>query len=188
MSANITEKTFRQMMNEISDQHYPMTGTVIAAMATQAAALAEACMQISLDNQVDKLNWQEATNQIGQMAHIKETLLEWCNQHTSQMSDCMSMSHHTVELRSQQTLCDNSAEISNLSIQAAKILQDFRPLAFEQVGADLEVALNLLTITAKTAIGLLDSNIRRWPDETLLAEYEPVLADLEAQLKQLDLK
>ena len=59
MEAASIEKTVTQFIAEISDQHNPMTGAVIALVAAQAAALGEACMQISLDNQVDKLNWQE---------------------------------------------------------------------------------------------------------------------------------
>jgi hypothetical protein len=184
MSSNISEKTFRQIINDISNQYYPMTGAVIATMATQAAALAEACMQISLDNQVDKLNWQEATAQIGQMAHIKETLLEWCNQHTNQMTKHMIQFNHNLEPKS-RLLPDHLAEISSLSIQAAKILQDFRPLAFEQVNDDIEMALNLLTMTAKNALLLLGSSTYRWSDEAMLAEYEPVRVRLEEQLKQL---
>jgi formiminotetrahydrofolate cyclodeaminase len=185
MSSNITEKTFRQIINDISDQYYPMTGAVIAAMATQAAALSEACMQISLDNQVDKLDWQEVTGQIGQMAHIKETLLVWCDQHTNQMSEHMPKVNHSLEPKSRQLLCDHLAEISSLSIQAAKILQDFRPLAFEKINDDLEMGLNLLTMTAKNALLLLENNLQRWSDKAMLAEYEPVRARLREMLKQL---
>jgi hypothetical protein len=184
MVPRITEKTFRQIIDEISDQHHPMTGTVIAAQAAQAAALAEACMQISLDNQVDKLNWQDVTTRIGQMAHVKDTLLEWCNQHTSQMADYMARSKHNAELSSRQMLCDHSAEIGSLSLQAATLLQAFRPLVFEQVSDDLEMALNLLTSTAKTATLLLESNIRRWPDQAL-KEYEPIRTNLEEGIHQL---
>jgi hypothetical protein len=183
MNPQIAERTLRQFVNEVSDQYYTMTGTVLAAIATQTAALAEACMQISLDKQVDKLDWPDVTTRIEQMAHIKDTLLEWCNQHTTQMTGYMASAGYSSE--PQQLLCDHAAEIGFLSVQAATVLQDFRPLVFEQVNDDLEMTLNLLVMVSKTAMLLLDSHLRRWPDEALLAEYEPIRATLEQQINLL---
>ena len=183
MGPQVTGKTIRQFIDEVSDQFYPMTGVVIAAMAAQAAALAETCMQISLDNQIDKLDWPDVTGRIEHMAHIKTTLLEWCNQHAEQMADFMSRTDYQAEPR--HILCDHSAEIGQLSIKAATMLEAFRPLVFEQVSDDLETTINLLMMTARAAMLLLDSNLRRWPDEALLAEYEPIRAELETQINQL---
>ncbi len=56
MTLNATEETVRQFIEKVSDQQHSMVGAVIAASAAQVAALGEACMQISLDNQVDKLD------------------------------------------------------------------------------------------------------------------------------------
>jgi formiminotetrahydrofolate cyclodeaminase len=182
MGPQITGKTIRQFIDEVSDQFYPMTGVVIAAMAAQAAALAETCMQISLDNQIDKLDWPDVTGRIEQMAHIKATLLEWCNQHAEQMADFMSRTDYQAEPR--HILCDHSAEIGQLSIEAATMLQEFRPLVFAQVSDDMETTITLLVMTARAAMLLLDSNLRRWPDEALLTKYEPIRAELESQINQ----
>ena len=181
----VTEKTVRQFVATVSDQLHAMAGAVIAASAAQAAALGEACMQISLDNQVDKLDWGDVTGRIAQMAHIKNTLLEWCDQDATAIAEFVALRDAGDELKGQQLLCDAPAEISRLSIEAATLLQNFRPLAIEKVQDDLEMAVNLLAGTAQVAMLLLDSNLRIWPTPELLASHEPTRADLEAQIGQL---
>ena len=184
MGPSITEKTFRQIIEEISDHHHPMSGFAIAAAATQAAALAEACMQISLDHQVDKLNWQDVTNRIGQMAHLKDTLLEWCNQHTGQIGLLMARTNYQVELTSRQLLWDHLVEIGVLSIQAASLLQEFRPLVFAEIRDDFELSFQLLINTSQAALLLVERNLRQWPGETV-NEYAPRLIHLNAEVSRL---
>jgi formiminotetrahydrofolate cyclodeaminase len=186
VSPRITEKTIRQFMAEVGDAHHAMAGAVIAASAAQAAALGEACLQISLDNQVDKLDWTSVSARIEQMAHIKETLVEWCDEDAVAISEHVALRETENQLNGEQLLCESPAEICRLAIEAARLLQEFRPLVFEQVQDDLEMAISLLTGTGRTAILLLDSNLRIWSDNSaLLTEYEPILAELERQLKQL---
>lgn len=186
MKPNITEKTLRQFVAEVSDRHYPMTETVIAANAAQAAALAEACMQISLDNQVDTLDWQDITARIEQMAHIKDTLLEWCNQEVNLTVDYLADEKNLL-IGDRQALCDYSAEIGRYSVEAAMVLQDFRAFIFEPLRADLEMTINLLAGIAKTAILLLDSNLYAQGDKSLIKEYTPLRDELQEQFDQLKL-
>ncbi len=62
--------------------------------------------------------------------HIKNDLVKWCDQ------DAEAIDHH-VALREvgdpstgQQLLCASPAQIGRLSVNAAVLLQDFRPLVF----------------------------------------------------------
>jgi formiminotetrahydrofolate cyclodeaminase len=181
----LTEKTVRQFIQQVSDQRHAMAGAVISAAAAQATALGEACMQISLDHQVDTLDWQDVTSRIEQMVHIKQTLIEWCDQDASAIAEYVALREAGQELQGQRLLCESPAEISRLCIEAATGLESFRPLVFEQVQADLELAVNLLAGTAQTALLLLDSNLRSWPEPHLLAEFEPILAELAQQLDKL---
>jgi formiminotetrahydrofolate cyclodeaminase len=181
----LTEKSVRQLIEEVSDQHHAMAGAVIAASAAQATALGEACIQISLDHQVDKLNWQDVTGRIEQMVHFKNTLIEWCDQDATAIAEFVSLREAGDELQGQRLLCDSPAEISRLCIEAATLLQEFRPLVAEQVHDDLEMTITLLAGTAQAAILLLDSNLRHWPEPGLLAEYEPLLAELIEKIGQL---
>jgi formiminotetrahydrofolate cyclodeaminase len=181
----ITEDTIRQNISTISDQHHTMTGAVIAVSAAQAAALGEACMQISLDNQVDTLNWQDVTSRIEQMARLKDDLLEWSNQDGKAIIERIALRRPDSDIGSQRFWFESAAEISRLSIDAAQLLQDFRPLAFKDVQDDLEITINLLIGTAESATLLLASNLNLWPETTLCDEYEQVLAEVKNQIEQL---
>lgn len=187
MIINATNETIRQFIEKVSDQQHSMAGAVIAASAAQAAALGEACMQISLDNQVDKLDWQKVTARIEQMVHIKNSLVEWCDQDAVAMADYIALHETGDASKVRQLLCDSSVEISRLSIEAAMLLQGFRPLVFEQVQDDLEMALNLLAGIARSALLLLDSHLSRWPDPSLVERYDPILPELEMDINRVAL-
>ncbi|MCB9099208.1 MAG: hypothetical protein H6632_06685 [Anaerolineales bacterium] len=182
MEAQFTSKTVRQYIDAVSDQYYPMTGPVIALMAAHAAALAEACMQLSLDHQVDKLDWQDVTARIGQMAHLKDTLVEWSNQDisTGRIDDTLAAvnGYHLA-------LCDYSTEIARLSTQAAQLLHDFRSLTYQEVAGDLEIAVYLLASTARAALRLLADNVAAETTSDSVQKYQAVMVDLTRQLAQL---
>ena len=184
MSGILTDKTIRQFVTQIGDEHYLMTASVIAASAAQAAALGEACLQLSLDYQVDTLDWPEVSTRIGQMAHLKETLLEWCNQdiHLPLPLTPEAGSGTTINHRG---LFDYFLEVGRLSVEAVKLLQEFRPLAYAQVADDLEIAMNLLISQAQAALHLLNSRLPQQPEPALAQEYEPARLKLEEQLASL---
>ncbi|MBN1993198.1 MAG: cyclodeaminase/cyclohydrolase family protein [Anaerolineae bacterium] len=176
-------KTIGQFVAEVSDQHHPMTGVVVAVAAAQAAALGEACMQISFDNQVDKLDWQDVTKRIARMAQLKEGLLERCELETRATIGRAALENAAAPAHDQQFCCESSTEISRLAVKAATLLQDFRPLAFKSVRDDLEITIHLLACTARTALLLLDSYLHTWSNPKLRAEYEPSRNEVENQLK-----
>ncbi|NJN97110.1 MAG: cyclodeaminase/cyclohydrolase family protein [Anaerolineales bacterium] len=185
MALQLTEKSVRQFIEEVSDQHHAMAGAVIAVSAAHATALGEACMQISLDHQVDKLDWQVVTSRIEQMVHLKNTFIAWCDQDAAAIAEYVALRQAGQTLQGQRLLCESPAEMSRLAIEAVRVLQNFRPLVIEQVQDDLEMALSLLAGVARAALLLLDSNLRVWPDPALLAEFEPILTALEQQIDQL---
>jgi|GEM_PF-560413 len=185
MQSGITTKTSRQFIDHISAQHHAMAGAVISVSAAQAVALGEACIRISLEHQPDTLDTNDVSNRAEQMADIKNRLAQWCNKDATAIAEFVALREVGEELKGQQLLCQAPAEISQLSIQAATILQDFRPLVSERVHDDLEMSITLLAGTAQAAMLLLDSNLRIWPEKALLNEYEPIRADLEQQIGQL---
>ena len=143
-------------------------------------------MQISLDNQVDKLDWTSISAQIEQMLHLKNTLVEWCDQDARAIAEHGDPAVVVDEFKQRRLLCESPAEVARLSLEAAALLQAFRPLVFEQVHDDLEMALALLTGTGRAAILLLDSNLRIWSsDSALLQEFEPTLSELAERIEQL---
>jgi hypothetical protein len=183
----LTENTCRQIIANISDQHYAPTGAVIALAAAQAAALGEACMQISLDNQVDTLNWQDATGRIEKMARLKDNLLSWSDQTGKAVTERIALRQSSSEIGSQRFWFESAAEIGRLALDAATLLVDFRPLVFTAVADDVEITVSLLADTAHNATLLLASNFNIWPETSLREEYGAVLAELKVQIEQLTL-
>ena len=172
---NVTELTARQFTTEVSQQQHAMAGAVIALSAAQAAALGQACMQIGRD----RLDLAAAAQPIARIAEIKDSLLQWCDRDAKGIAEFVALREAGETLAGQRLLCHAPADVSRLSSEAARILQDFRPLVHERVRDDLEMSLSLLAGTAQAALLLLDSNLRIWAEERpLLAEFEPVLAEL----------
>ena len=85
--------------------------------------------------------------------------------------------------QAQDRLCRMPLEMGSLAAEAAALLQEFRPLV-RGVQDDLEMAITLLAGAPRASL-LLDSNLRLWPEATLLAEYEPALAGLRQQAARL---
>jgi formiminotetrahydrofolate cyclodeaminase len=185
MTHQLTENTARQLIDQVANQHHAMAGAVIAVSAAQAAALGRACMQISLEPPGDTPAAVDAASHLRQITTIKDRLIEWCDRDAVAIAEFVALREAGDELKGQQLLCHAPAEISRLAIEAAVILQDFRPLVAERVCDDLEMSITLLSGTAQAAMLLLDSNLRIWPEKALLDQYEPIRADLEQRIKQL---
>ena len=185
MQSGITTKTNRQFINHVSTQHHAMAGAVIAISAAQAVALGEACIRISREHQPDRLNVDEASNHAEKMADIKSRLTAWCDRDATAIAEFVALREAGEELKGQQLLCDAPAEMGRLSLEAANILQDFRPQVSERVRDDLEMSVSLLAGTARAAMLLLDSNLRIWPEKALHDSYDPIRAKLEQQIDRL---
>jgi len=182
MSSQITTKTIRDFVSSVSDQHYTMSGVIIATSAAQAVALGEACLQISFDHQVDTLDWQEVTARIEKLIAIKNSLLEWADQDAQ-----AAIQQHTINngQHPPRTLYDSPVKIAQLSITVVGILQEFRTLALANLIDDLEIAIHLLKSAASAALYLLNSNLNQWADEDVLAEYGPIAAEVSSQIGQV---
>jgi formiminotetrahydrofolate cyclodeaminase len=185
MELPFSQNTVEQFTDEVSRQDFAMAGAVIAASAAQAVALGVACMQISLKNRPDTLDTPELHRPIEQVLAIKNSLIEWCNRDATAIAEFVALREAGDELSGQQLLCDAPAAVGRSAVQAATILQNFRPLVSEQVQDDLEMSITLLAGTAQAAMLLLDSNLRLWPLAALLDKYEPIRAELERQIHQL---
>lgn len=183
MQATFTSN--RQFIHHVSIQQHAMAGAVIANSAAQAVALGEACIRISLNRQFDTRKTDNKSHYAEQMADIKNQLAEWCERDATAIAEFIALREAGNELQGQQLLCKAPSEISRLSIEAAEILQSFRPQVVENVQDDLEMSISLLAGTAQAAMLLLDSNLRTWPETALLDIYEPVRARLEEQIGRL---
>jgi 2',3'-cyclic-nucleotide 2'-phosphodiesterase (5'-nucleotidase family) len=155
----------RQFSNHVSGQKHAMAGAVIAVSAAQAVALGQACVSIS----------QGETRRLDE---IRVELLRCGDQDANAIAEFVALRESGQELKGKELLCDLPARLSQLSAEAAQILQDFRGQVDERVRDDLEMSVRLLSGTAHAAMLLLDSNLRIWTDEELALKYEPILNDL----------
>ena len=128
----ITDHTIANFTETVSQEHHAMAGAVIAASAAMAAALGLACMKISHDGQNMPI-----PQPIERMAVIQSDLLDWCDRDATAIADYVALRDAGETLAGQRLLCSAPATVSRLSIEAANILQDFRPLVSERVLDDL---------------------------------------------------
>lgn len=185
MENQITQKSIRQFTATVSHQQHAMAGAVIAAAAAQAMALGRACLQISLTRRAETLDATAVTDLIETLERIKDRLLDWSDRDATAIAEFVALREAGAELRGQQLLCQAPAEVGRLTLDAATMLQDFRSQVDERVRDDLEMSITLLAGAAQAAMLLLDSNLRIWPAPALLAEFEPLRADLEMRIGRL---
>jgi formiminotetrahydrofolate cyclodeaminase len=185
MKAYLTERTIRDFIKIVSDEHYLLPGAVIAASAAQATALGEACMQISLENQVDTLDWQDVTARIQQMVHIKNTLFVWIDQDALALVEYNTAISDGSKPGSRKVLAEGPLEMTRLILAATKLLREFQPLAFQKLKEKSMVAVYLLIGAAQAAVHLTDTRLQEWGDPDYFREYNPVVAQLKQQIEEL---
>jgi 5'-nucleotidase / UDP-sugar diphosphatase len=178
----ITSLPILDFIAEVSGQKHAMAGAVIALSAAQAVALGQACVQISMPDN-DPSAGHSTSLQLGE---IQARLLQLANQDAVAISEFVALRDSGQELRGQQLLCELPTDMGRLSIQAAKLLQDFRPHVNERVRDDLEIAIGLLAGAAQAALLLLDSNLRIWPSTALLDLFEPAISELVSGIENLE--
>jgi formiminotetrahydrofolate cyclodeaminase len=183
MEKAITSQTVAEFVQEVGNQSHAMAGAVIALSAGQAAALGQACMQIS---QADLEVEDEANEkQIARLTLMKNELLQWCDRDANAIAEFVALRDTGETLKGQTLLCSAPARVSRLSIDIANVLQDFRPFVGKRVRDDLEMSISLLAGTAQAAMLLLDSNLRIWPEQALLSEFDPIRDALIADISTL---
>ncbi|MCX6032270.1 MAG: cyclodeaminase/cyclohydrolase family protein [Chloroflexi bacterium] len=173
----LTDNSIRQFTAHVASQQHAMAGATIAASAALACSLGEACVRINAPH----LAGAEAGRVAGRLADIRDQLQALTDEDATAITAFAALRAAGKEFKGQDRLCQMPVEMGRLSAEAAWLLQDFRPL-IQLAQDDLEMAITLLDGAARAAALLLDSNLRIWPDPTLLAKYEPELGGLRGQI------
>jgi formiminotetrahydrofolate cyclodeaminase len=176
----LTDNSLRESTGHIASQGHAMAGATIAASAALACSLGEVCLRLNfalLSNATDRAS---AERLAGQLAAIRSRLLALTDEDGAAITTFAALRAAGKTLEGQDRLCQMPAEMARLSVEAACLLQEFRPL-IDLARDDLEMAITLLVGTQRAATLLLDSNLRLWPEPDLLAKYEPLLAALRAE-------
>ena len=182
---SVTKKSIRHFASHVSNRHHAMAGAVIAAAAVEAAALGEACLRISHGEIASPQDIATANAAIETVQSARQRLLDLCDDDASAIGEFAGPGDAGDEAVARHHLCQLPGEIGDLAATVAATLQDFRPLVSARVQDDMEMAIVLLTGTARGAMLLLDSNLRIWPQQMLIRVHEPRRAALEERIERL---
>jgi hypothetical protein len=155
-----------------------MAGATIAASAALACSLGEACVRLNFP----LLGQAAAGPTAERLAALRPQLLALVDEDGAAITAFAALRAAGKTLVGQERLCRMPVEMADLAVEAAGLLQDFRP-RIQVAQDDLEMAIALLDAAARAAALLLDSNLRIWPEPALLASFEPVLADLHGRVE-----
>ena len=161
-----------------------MAGATIAASGALACGLGEACVRISR-SRLEAAGEQAAAQRVAaRLAECRGQLEALVDEDGAAITGFETLRDAEAVRQAQDRLCHMPLEMGSLAAEAAALLQEFRPLV-RGVQDDLEMAITLLAGAARAASLLLDSNLRLWPEASLLAEYEPALAHLREQAESV---
>jgi len=176
----LTDKPLCQFTDHIASQSHAMAGATIASSAAIACSLGETCIRMNIPLLTSAADQTLAERLAGEIRDICKRLLALTDEDGASITAFAALRAAGKMLEGQDRLCQMPAEMAQLSIEAACLLQEFRPL-IDLARDDLEMAITLLVGTQRAATLLLDSNMRLWPEPDLLAKYEPQLAALRAE-------
>jgi len=180
----ITELNTRQLTEHISSRHHAMAGATIAASAALACSLGEVCVRSSIEHQDSDAARLAAEQTTERLDGIRQALLTLADEDGSAIAAFAALREAGQELSGQELLCQLPVDMGNLSVKAATLMQESRPLV-QSHQDDLEMAIRLLDGAAHASTLLLDSNLRIWPDPALLEKFEPKLAGLREKVGTL---
>lgn len=175
--------SIKEFVENVSNADHAMAGAVIAVSGAQAVALGLACAKITKSRL--RMDLPELESSLEKLILIRDQLLDLSKKDAQAIKIFVALREAGQELRGKDELCELPYQVSSLCIQAGMLMQDFRQKIDERVRDDLEMSINLLAGTARSALLLLDSNLRIWQDGELLQKYEPLFTQLSLSIKQL---
>ena len=175
---SISELSVRAAVARIGDGDHCQAGGTIGLSAALAAALAQATANSTLANAPTPAQIGPARAMQSVMAAARVEFMRLADQDANAILEFVALEEQGAALAGYALLCDGPRDLAAAAIAAAQAMQDYRAHVGERSRDDLEFALNLMVGAARSALLLLDSNLRIWPLPDLLAHYEPALAHL----------
>ena len=183
----LTDTTLHHLTEHIAGQSHAMAGASMAAAGALACSLGEACVGISALHQESADEQARSRGAVARLTAIRCQLLALADEDGAAITAFAQLREAGQELKGQNRLCEMPVEMGQLASEAARLLQEFRPLV-RNVQDDLEMAITLLRGVAQAATLLLDSNLRLWPEPNLLEAHEPALAQLRDEVARIEPK
>ncbi len=183
--SRISELPVRAAVARIGDGDHCQAGGAIGLSAALAAALAQATANSTLAYAPLPAHTAAAHAMQHAMADAGAGFMRLADQDANAILEFVALEEQGAALAGYALLCDGPRDMAAAAIAAAQAMQEFRAHVGERSRDDLEFALTLMVGAARSALLLLDSNLRIWPLPELLAAYEPAVAHLVAGLATL---
>jgi len=185
LAPKLTHTSVSTFLDTVSRESHAMAGAVIAANAANAASLGRACVRITCEALQGEQ--RHTVEQVGQeLDHIRHALRDWIDQDAEAIAQVVLLRTRGQEEQALTPLFEGAAEIADLALDACGHLQEFRGTVSPRVRDDLEFAIALLASAARTAVTLLESNLRAWPHEPYGSRFRPLAEGLNERLSELD--
>ncbi len=169
-------------IDQIALANHCQAGAAIALSGALAVALAQATANGCLAEGAAGAAAEAMRTMQHAMTQIRERYQTLAVEDKEAITQFVRLRESGQTLAGYGVLCAGPQEMAQLAIQAAQAMQAYRPYVCERTHDDLEFALVLITGVARAAAQLLDSNLRIWPLPELLAQYDPALQRLYAQI------
>ena len=153
-----TETPIRDVLEEIRNRRTATAGFTTALSGAAAAALGQACVGIS----------DGPTERLGQIVLALEG---WADDDANALLKLLDLRQQGREPEGWELLQIGPVAMADLACEAAELLQAFRPRVIDHVHDDLEFAIVMLTAAARSAVLIVESNLRQWRTPELHAKF-----------------
>jgi hypothetical protein len=184
-SARMTERPTYVMLNSIAQANHCQAGAVIGLSGALAAALGQATANGSLEAGVNGDAAGAAREMQRRMSEARAQFQALADQDATAIGEFVALRESGHALKGYGLLCDGPRDMAKLAIACATLMQDYRRHVCERTRDDLEFAITLMAGVARSAMQLLDSNLRIWPLPELLAKYGQIVGELTERLDAL---
>lgn len=162
-----TGAPINEVLEAIRHRDHATAGFTTALAGAAAAALGQAVMGISLD----PASAPAAAH--ARLGEIVQALAALADEDAGALSQLLAAREAGDESQAWAALLRAPAEMSSLMCEAAERLQAFRPQVVEPVRDDMEFAIVLLAAAARSALLIVESNLRQWRSPDLHARFGP---------------
>jgi len=181
----LSRLTVQEAVARIGGDDHCQAGGATGLSAALAAALAQATANSTLAEDPAPDQADAARSMRSTMAAARAEFLRLADADANAILEFVALEEQGAAPAGYVLLCAGPRDMAAAAIAAAQAMQEFRARVGERSRDDLEFAITLMTGAARSALLLLDSNLRIWPQPELLREFEPALAELLAGIAAL---
>ena len=174
-----TRNSLRAALDEIRHSSHATAGFTTALAGAAAAALGQACVGISLQTGAGSHPVH------ARLGAIVTGLEDWADDDAGALATLIAFREQGREEAGWEALMAGPVAIADLACEAAELLLGFRPSVVDHVRDDMEFAVGLLNAAARSALLIVESNLRQWRASALHARYGPETERLSRRIEAI---